>query len=113
MSLSDDPPALKLYTLAGQRATLQKQLCAVEEELARLAAAVAGGGQLPTLLDVLQNREQKRTHLRQHLGGLDGLRQVSDLDVRKIERQLRAKLDDWRGLFRRQDASPPHHCKHD
>jgi hypothetical protein len=101
------------YTLAGQRATLQKQLCAAEEELARLAAAVAAGGQLPTLLDVLRNREQKRTHLRQQIEGLDGLRQVSDFDVRKIERQLRDKLDDWRGLFRRQDASPPHHCKHD
>jgi hypothetical protein len=57
--------------------------------------------QLPTLLEALQDRRQKRTHLRQQLDGLACLRQVSHIDVRQVERELRAKLDDWHGLLQR------------
>jgi hypothetical protein len=47
---------------AGQQTTLQGQLDAVEQELARLATAIATGGNVPTLLAAIQERESRRTH---------------------------------------------------
>jgi len=87
-------------TLEAQRTDLERQLHKVEEEAANLATAMARGGNLQALLDALQDRERQQAHLRQQLAGLAGLRQVSDFDVRKIEKALRARLDDWRGLLR-------------
>jgi hypothetical protein len=45
-------------------------------ELARLAAAVAGGAKLETLLTALRERERRREQLRAHLAALDTARQV-------------------------------------
>lgn len=88
-------------TLAVQRTALQAKLSAVEEELVRLATAVATGGQLTPLLDAIQDRERNLRQVRQQLDELDALRQVSEFDVRKVERELRTKLDDCRGLLQR------------
>jgi recombinase-like zinc beta ribbon protein len=87
-------------SLDVQRGMLQGQLVALEEELARLAA-IAAGGHLPALLEALQDRDRRRAHVREQLDRLNGLRQVTDFDVPQVERELRAKLADWRGLLQR------------
>jgi hypothetical protein len=42
-----------------------------------------------------------------HPHGLEWL-QLMDFDVRKVERELRARLDDWRGLLRRHTSVSRH-----
>jgi hypothetical protein len=86
----------------AQREELQARLRAVEEELARLAEAVATGGQLATLVAALKGREAQRAHLRHEIAALEGLRHVSQLDVAGIAPDLRQKLKEWRGLLTRQ-----------
>ena len=89
-------------TVEAQRAELRVRLQTVNEELARLAAAIAGGGELPSLLAAGGERERQRARLEQEVDSLDGLEDVAQLDVRRIEKDLRAKVKDWRGLLRRQ-----------
>jgi site-specific DNA recombinase len=89
-------------TLEAQRAALEKQLRAAEEEAARLAEALARGGNLGALLDALRDRERQQARLRQQLDGLHGLRTVTDFDVRQVERDLRARLKEWKALLQRQ-----------
>ena len=47
-------------------------------------------------------REATRVQLRQELETLVRAADVTWLDVRTVERDLRAKLDDWTGLLGRQ-----------
>jgi site-specific DNA recombinase len=89
-------------TMEAQRASLEAQLRTADEEAARLAEALARGGNLGALLDKLQDRERQRAHLRQQLDGLAGLRQVSAFDVKQVETLLRVKLADWKALLQRQ-----------
>ena len=92
----------KAATVEAQRAELRARLHTVNEELARLAAAIAAGGELPSLLAAAGERERQRARLEQEVDSLDGLENVAQLDVRRIEKDLRAKVKDWRGLLRRQ-----------
>jgi hypothetical protein len=88
-------------TVDTTRATLTAQVRQLDAELSRLAAAVASGGDFAALLEAIREREQKRTALCQRVEALNGLRQASAFDVRHIERELRARLTDWRGLLGR------------
>jgi hypothetical protein len=49
----------------GQEAALHGQLHTVEQELARLSTAITIGGELPTLLAAIQEREHRRAQLQQ------------------------------------------------
>jgi hypothetical protein len=89
-------------TLAARREELQAQARAVDEELARFVAAIAAGGELASLVAAMRDRERQRANLHRQLAALDGLRDVSSLDVRRIERDLQARVKDWRTLLRRQ-----------
>jgi hypothetical protein len=91
-------------TLEAQRLALEKQLRAAKEEAARLAEALARAGNLDALLDALRDRERQQARLRQQLDGLDGLRTVTDFDVRQVERDLRARLKEWKALLQRQTS---------
>lgn len=86
----------------AQRAALRTQLHAVNEETERLVAALAAGGQMASLIAALRQREDARTALERQLTTLDGLRGLSDKDVRGIERDLRARVQNWRALLGRQ-----------
>jgi hypothetical protein len=92
-------------TVDATRATLTAQVRQLDAELSRLAAAVAAGGDFAALLEAIRDREQRRTALCQRVEGLTGLRQASAFDVRHIERELRARLTDWRGLLGRHTPS--------
>ena len=89
-------------TIEAQRATLTRQLTVLGEETGRLTAAVASGGELASLLAALKDRERQREAITQQIAGLDGLAQVSSLDVRRIERDLRGRVTEWRAQLRRQ-----------
>ena len=91
-------------TVVPHRTALQAELAVLEQELARLAAAVAQGGDLKPLLDGIQAREQRRRTLQTELAGLEGLRPVSARDLQDIQRDVEVRLTDWRGLLRRQVA---------
>ena len=84
---------------AAERAELERQLATTENELARLAAAVADGGRLETLLTALREREPRREQLRATLVALDAARHVASLDLGLMRKHLGALLDDWRGLL--------------
>jgi site-specific DNA recombinase len=87
-----------------QRARLTRELAKAKGEAANLAAAIARGGDMAPLLDALKARQADQARLQRELDGLDGLRQLTDFDVRKVERELRKRLADWRGLLGRQTA---------
>ena len=76
----------------------------LEQELARLTAAVAQGGDLKPLLDGMQAREQRRRTLQTELAGLEGLQPVTARDLQDIQREVETRLADWRGLLTRQVA---------
>src|SRR5262249_5194576 len=82
---------------AGER--LHRELATVERELENLGRAIATTGALPSLVAQVQAREQQRERLRHDLAGLDQMAQVASLDLARLEREVRAVLDDWRALL--------------
>lgn len=88
--------------LAARRADLHGQLQVLHGEMTRLTTAIATGGELASLIEALKDRERQRTALQQRMDSLAGLAQVSRVDMRRVERDLRARVKDWRELLRRQ-----------
>ena len=84
----------------ADRRRLRDEVHAVEKELGRLTEALAAGGQLLTVVAAIQEREQRRQALRDQLVGLDRLREFTAADGRRLERELQAKMADWRALLR-------------
>jgi site-specific DNA recombinase len=87
-----------------RRAAIAQQLTDTEGKLRQLAAAVEQGGQLSTLLGAIERREQERAKLRAELDGLATVLVPARKDRKALERALRARLTDWRGLLRSQVA---------
>jgi hypothetical protein len=85
-----------------RRDTLAKALANLDDELARLAAAIPQGGDLGSLLQALKGREAKRDRLRADLAALGQAPTVTTFDLRRFERDVRARLTDWRGVLHRQ-----------
>ncbi len=84
------------------RRRLQADVQGVEKELARLTEALAAGGQLMTVVAAIQDREQRHQALQEQLAGLDRVREFTVADGRRIERELRVRLANWRDLLRGQ-----------
>jgi site-specific DNA recombinase len=86
---------------AGELARLRDELGRLDAEVVRLAGAIAAGGDLPALLDALQDRERRRAHLRAQLAGVERERasQSRHGDVAGILDALRGKLTDWQGML--------------
>ena len=91
-------------TVVPRRTALQAELGVLEQELSRLAAAVAQGGDLKPLLDGIRARERRRQALQTELSGLEGLQPVTTHDLQQIQQDVEARLADWRGLLRRHVA---------
>jgi site-specific DNA recombinase len=96
-ALQDLRPSAPVH--AAERAELERLLALTETELARLAAAVAGGARLETLVTALRERERRREQLRAQLAALEAARSVATLDRGRMRTTLTALLDDWRGLL--------------
>jgi site-specific DNA recombinase len=88
--------------MESRRGALQTEIRKLEEEQARFVAAIAIAGDVEALAQALRDRERRRTHLRSELVNLDLAEQFDAFDVRRIERELRKRLADWRELLRRQ-----------
>jgi hypothetical protein len=91
-------------TAVPRRTGLQAELTVLERELARLTAAVAQGGDLKPLLDGIQARERRRGTLQAQLAGLARLRPVTAVELQQLQREVEARLANWRGLLSRQVA---------
>jgi DNA invertase Pin-like site-specific DNA recombinase len=86
----------------GRRGMLTDELARLEAEVARLAGAIATGGELASLLTALQDRERRRAQLRRELDALDRERLATrrQRDLGGILDQLRGCLTDWQGMLR-------------
>ena len=84
---------------------LRAELGQIDAEVGRLAAAIAGGGELPALLTALQERERRRVQLRTELAGLNRERTTAGLDAGQILDDLREQLTDRQGMLR-QETGP-------
>ena len=81
----------------AQRAEFRAALARLDEELERLAAAVAqGGGRLTP------RGAPEADDLRLQLAALEGRRRLASLDVKRLASQARECLTDWQGLLGRQ-----------
>ena len=85
-----------------RRGAIQTEIRKLEEEQAKFVAAIAIAGDVEALAQALRDREQRRTPLRSELLKLERAEQFNAFDVRRIERELRKRLADWRELLRRQ-----------
>jgi site-specific DNA recombinase len=87
----------------ARRMTLKKDLRQVDKEQDRLVAAVsAGGGPIEALTRALRDREQQRARILHDLVNLDGEAELSEFDVQAVQKDLRSRVDEWRGMLRRQ-----------
>lgn len=93
-------------TVETRRAALVAELRQVETEQARFVAAIAAAGDVDALVVAIKERERDRDRLNQELAALDGMETLSGgFDPANVERALREKLDDWRGLLPSADAA--------
>jgi hypothetical protein len=79
-----------------------KALAKLDDELTRLAAAIAQGRDLGSLLQALKAREATRDQLRAELISLGQAPLVTAFDVRRLDRDVRARLTEWQGVLHRQ-----------
>ena len=86
---------------AKRRRALKAKQRKLERDLAQLTAAVTAGGPLKTLVSAIKTAERQVEQINTELAGLDGRTRVSGGERQRIERELRVRLDDWRGLLRR------------
>jgi hypothetical protein len=86
---------------ADRRTALKRELTRTEAELGRLAAAVATGGALATLVGAMQAREAQADRLRHEIRSLDTQLGGRPANRKAIEERLREYLADWRGLLHR------------
>jgi hypothetical protein len=85
----------------SERERLRKGLTQIEAELGRLTKALVSGGPLPSIVDAIRERERQRIRAQAELSSLEQLDQVRGLDLGRLERDLTAKIADWRGLLSR------------
>jgi hypothetical protein len=66
-----------------------------------LTSAIVAGGDAPTLVAAIRQRETDLATSRRELASLEQLTKAAKLDPEALERDLRAKLEEWRELLRR------------
>ncbi len=82
-----------------RRQVLEAELGRVERERARLAAAVASGGDLSPLLEALKTREREYASLKSELALLAARDDVRSLDGPRIQRELQTLANEWRRVL--------------
>ncbi|HEY7365259.1 MAG TPA: HNH endonuclease signature motif containing protein [Methylomirabilota bacterium] len=85
----------------GPDAPQRRELARLDAEVTRLTAAIAAGGPLDSLLSALQDREQRRGHLRAALAE-QARRRAARRDRGDVLAALRRLLGDWRGTLRQE-----------
>ena len=79
------------------RDATRRELTAVEGELARLTTAIAAGGDLPSVLSAVRERERRRKDLLARLETLNACERQPVANRTALGGLLRAKLVDWQG----------------
>ena len=77
---------------------VQSELQAIDTQLERLTAAIAAGGDVPSLLTAVKDRETAKTALKAELAAL---KRPAGFDPAAVRSDLLKRLEDWRGLFLR------------
>jgi hypothetical protein len=72
--------------------------------ISRLTAAIAAGGDLPSLLAELKNQEKARAVLDNERRQIEALTRADRLDLRRVERDLLQRVDEWRAAAGRNVA---------
>ena len=89
-------------TIEDKRQALQAELRGLDAKQLNYVAAIAKAGQVDALAAAMRECEQDRGRLQHELAALDGLDHLSTFDVKRIERDLRGRLAEWRALLGRQ-----------
>jgi hypothetical protein len=86
--------------IEAQRAAALADLGRLENELKKLADAVASGAAVETLLGAIKSREQERRDLKAKLEHLDGLgKAANQFDRDSYGAELRSVLSDWHRML--------------
>jgi site-specific DNA recombinase len=96
--------ALALLTNDGhetdqRRGELEQEIAKVERERARLAEAIAAGGQLSGLLDAIRTREARLTALHTDLDGIVQPRASQAVNAWRVRRELQELAARWRQVL--------------
>ncbi len=89
-------------TIAARRHALERDLKTVERELANPTRAIkAGGRRVESLVAEVETCDARKRVLQADLARLAQADGLASLDLRRIEQDLRVRLEDWRGLLTR------------
>ena len=80
---------------------LREDLASLEGELTRLTTALATGIEFPSVIEAIRERERRKGTVQRRLDTAEGLARIPDIDRRRLEPILRARLEDWHGLLGR------------
>jgi site-specific DNA recombinase len=84
----------------ARREGLRREIEVNTAEQARFVEAIAAGGDIAALTAALKAREHRRMILQHELDAVDA-QQLSDFDSSASARELRRRVDEWRGLVQR------------
>jgi hypothetical protein len=86
-------------TAETMRDALVRELGEVEQKQARMIDAIATAGDVAALAARLKEQEARRAQLTRDLASFDERQKSMRVDPRRIERELRKRLADWRRLL--------------
>jgi DNA invertase Pin-like site-specific DNA recombinase len=89
-------------TQPGKREFLNQELSEIDKRIERLAEAIAATGGSETIYEKLRVEEGRRTAIRDQLSTLTEIRRATSLDSSRLVLDLRARINDLRGLLTRQ-----------
>jgi site-specific DNA recombinase len=87
-----------------EAAELEAEARRLRAEIDRLVSALAAGTESPTVANAINQRETRLSQVRGRLDVLSAAPSVLDLEVRRLEKEARARLADLRGLLGRNPA---------
>jgi site-specific DNA recombinase len=87
---------------AQQAANVGTELARIEGEIANLTGALATGGDLPSIVDALRQREARRAELQTAVNAHGKLATLTGPAVQRLLADVSKHFADWRGLLRRE-----------
>lgn len=100
LALEQLTPAL--HSVEQEMANVEGAITRLDGEIARLTGAVASGGDMPSLVAGLKDRERQRADLRHRLTGVHRVASAGQGTEDGLQARLRAKLNEWADVLHRQ-----------
>jgi hypothetical protein len=84
-----------------RRGELREESARIGAEVARLAQAIAAGGEIPALVSAMQERERRRSYLRAEVAALERQATVrrDAGDMTHALEVMQEALTDWQGIL--------------